>query len=141
MKRNKLQAAKTRQSVTVVIVTGTIIALVLSALLSVILTTLMLNGRLQEGSTGPIVLVIRMISIFAGAIIGGTLLKEKYLLQVSLTALSYILVLIGIGIVFYDEGIKGILSGVVSVVVGSVVALLILQRPRSKGRRTGKLNI
>jgi len=141
MKRNRHITAKAGQSLTTVIVVGILVASLLSILLTALVTNLVLNGSFGENSVAPIIFVIRTISLFIGALIGGALSKHKILLQVSLTALGYMIVLLGIGIVFYDGSFKHFLSGAVSVLAGGVAALLILQRPKNKSRRRTKISL
>lgn len=141
MKRNKLQSSKAGRSLTGVIMAGVIIATLLSLLLSALMSSFVLSGRLQEGSVRAVSFIIRLISVFAGALIGGVLSKEKYLLQVGLTALGYMLVLIGTGIVIYNGSFRHFLSGAGSVLIGAVSAFLILQKQNTKGHKITKISL
>ena len=132
MKRNKLQSSKARQSLTSAIIVGVVIALLLSVALSALVTNFVLNGRLNEVSVSTIILLIRTVSVLIGALVGGVRLKEKYLLQVAITTLSYILMLLGVGIVFYDGISRRFLGGCVSALIGGVMALFVLQRSNNK---------
>lgn len=140
MKRKKLQASKAGHSLASVVITGVIVALLLSVLLSGVLTNLVLNGRLKEKGVSTSILLVRTISVLIGGLVGGVLLKQKYLLQVALTALGYILALLGIGIGLYEGSFRHFLSGCLSAVAGGTMALVILQRPKNKKRSTVKFS-
>lgn len=140
MKRNKLQSSKTGRSLASVVITSVIVALLISALLSALLTSIVLNGQLNEKRLGTSIFLIRTISVLIGGLVGGVLHKQKYLLQVVLTVLGYILVLLGIGIGLYKGSFPYFLSGCVSALVGGAMGLVILQRPKSKKRSTVKFS-
>ena len=138
MKKNKLNTSKTGQSLASAVAIGVIVASVLSVLLSALLSNVVLNGRLQETSVSAIVFVIRSISMLLGALIGGAILKKSFLPLVGFTAAGYLLVLLGIGIVFYDGSFKNFLSGIASVLIGGIAALFIIQRPKNKRNKSVK---
>lgn len=141
MKRNKLKTSKTGQSLTMAIMAGVFAASALSILLTALVTNLVLKGSLYEKSVGATIFLIRSISTLVGALIGGTVLKQKFLLQVGLTALGYMAILLGIGIVFYDGSFKHFFSGAVSVLVGALAALMVLLMPKRKSRRSLKFSL
>ena len=138
MKRNKLKAPKVGQSLTSSLIVGVIAASLLSVLLTALLSSFVLNGRVSEGSADVIIFLIRAVSLLAGILIAAAIYKQKYLPLVGFTALGYLLALLGTGIVFFDGSFKQFLSGVASVLVGGILSLLILTRPKS--RRSIKYN-
>ena len=140
MKRNKLKAPKVGRSLTSAIIVGVIAASLLSILLTALLSSFVLNGRISEGSTDIIIFLIRAVSLMAGTLIAAAIYKQKYLSLVGFTVLGYLLVLLGTGIVFFDGSFNRFLSGVASILVGGIVSLLILTRPKSQSRRPIKYN-
>lgn len=140
MKRNKLKAPKVGRSLTWAIIVGVIAASLLSILLTALLTNFVLNGHLSEGSAGVIIFLVRVVSMLVGALIAAVIYKQQYLPLIGFTALGYLLVLLGTGIVFFDGSFKHFLSGVTSVLVGGIISLLILTRPKNKSRRAIKYN-
>lgn len=130
MKRNKLTISKAGRSHTSVIITGVIIASLISVLLTALVTNFILNGHLREKNTTAIIFVIRTISLLIGALIGASLLKQNYLKIVGLITAGYLIIMIGTGIVFFDESFKNFLLGVASVLIGGIAALIILQTPK-----------
>lgn len=141
MKRNKLNVSKAGRSHTTSIITGVVIALVLSFLLTALIGDLILKGHLGENIASASIFVIRAVSVLVGALIGGLLLKQNYLKLVGFITAGYFIVLIGIGIVFYDGSFKSFLLGIASVLAGGVAALLILQMPRSNVHKRKKLSL
>lgn len=140
MKRNKHTSAAVGHSVVTVIGIGAAIAVVLSAVLSALLTSLVINGSIGESQTGIGIFIIRAISVLLGGLVGAGLSKEKYLLTVGIIALSYLLVLLGLGITLYDGSFKNFGSGVISTLIGALAAYLILMRPRGKRKHTARYN-
>lgn len=141
MKRNKVNTSKAGRSLASVASVGVLIALVISMLLSALVSTLVLNGSLQGDSMRVSVFVIRTISLLLGALISGVILKKNFLPLVGIVAGGYLLALIGIGIAFYNGDFLHFLSGVASVLIGGMVALLILQKPKRSKRKPVKYNI
>ena len=133
MKRNKLKISKAGTSITSAIVTGIMIASLVSILLTVLVTNNILNGQLGEKIATATIFVIRSVSVLIGALVGGTLMKKNYLKLIGFTAIGYLIVLTGMGIVFFSGSLKNFFWGAVSVLVGGAGALLILQMP--KGNR------
>lgn len=130
MNRNKLKISKAGISHTSAIVTGVVIASVLSLLLTALIANFILNEHFSEKITAAVIFGIRTISVLVGALIGGFILKQNYLKLVGFITVGYFVVLIGAGIVFYDGSFKNFLTGAVSVLIGGVAALLILQTPK-----------
>lgn len=141
MERNKLKISKAGRAQTSAIVTGVVIALVLSLLLTALIVNLILNGQLSEKITPAAIFVVRAISLLVGALIGGFILKQNYLKLVGFITAGYFAVLTGTGIVFYDGSFKNFLLGVVSVLIGGIASLLILQAPKSNMHKRKKYSL
>lgn len=141
MKRNELKKSKTGRSHTSAIVTGVVIASVLSLLLTALIANLILNGHLGEEIATVAIFVIRVISVLVGALIGGLILKKNYLKLVGFITAGYCVVLIGTGIVFYDGSFKNFLLGVVSVLIGGIAALVTLQTPKNNMHKRKKYSL
>lgn len=141
MKRNKLKMPKAGISSTAAIVIGVVIAALASVILIALMSNLILNGHLGEQIATVIIFAIRSVSLLIGALIGGLLMKHNYLKLVGLIAAGYLLVLTGIGIVFYSGSLKNFLLGMISVLVGGVAALLILQKPKGNRLKLKKFTL
>ena len=108
------------------IIIGIVTALTISFLLSAGLTSIIMNGTISEMSAAPYVFVIRTVAVTIGCVIGLMLIKEKILLIAGITALGYLAVLAGIGIVLYNESFNNLISGAFSVLLGAAIACLIV---------------
>ena len=139
MKRNKLKISKGGISQSAAIVCGIITALLLSVILSVLIVNLVLQGSMRENIISGVVFVIRTISVLSGALICGILLKRDYLKLTGIIAVGYLIILIGMGIVFFDGSFKNFVTGAISVLIGAVVAVLILLRPKGNRYKHKKL--
>lgn len=141
MKRNKLKRSGSSRSLSSAIVSGIGIALLLSVLLTALLASFILNGRLGENSVSVSIFVVRAISLLAGALIGAKILKHGYLKVVGFVALGYLLALIGTGIIFYDGSFKHFLPGVISVLTGGLIALVVLLKPTGSKIKIKKYSV
>lgn len=134
MRWNKL-ASKAEQSLISAIIWGVAAAIILSVLLTVLVSSLALDGRIDEKNIAVMVAIIRMLSVMIGGVIGGLITKRKYILQVSLTTLCYLLIMLGIGVAFYGGSLGRLLNGVVTASLGGALALLILAIPKKRSHR------
>jgi len=121
------------RSVTLSVVIGVAIAAVISLLLNMGLTSLVMNGHIEANDTAFFVFAIRAVSVIAGGLVAAALAREKMLLLIGLTSIGYLLLLIGLGIIFYDSSFLNFGSGVISAAVGAACACVLkLKAPRKK---------
>lgn len=118
------------------IVIGIVAATIISVLLTVGLTSLIMNGTIGEVTTGPYIFIIRTVASAIGCLVGTTLMKGKYLFIAGAIALGYLAVLVGMGIILYDGSFNNILSGAVSVLLGGVIACVAVLKPLKKSKHT-----
>lgn len=135
MKSSKLKISKTDRSHTSAIMTGTIVALLLSVLLTALMGNIILSGHLSEKTVTAGVFVTRSISVLVGSLIGASMLKQHYLKIVSIISAVYFITLIGTGIVFFNGSFQNFLLGLVSVLIGGAVGLLLLLMPKHSTRK------
>ena len=133
MKRN-LQILKLGgQAIGISIASGAAIAVVITVLMNIGLTSLVINGQIAESDTAFIVFIIRAVSVMIGGMIASALAKEKILITIGITAIGYLLIVVALGIIFYDGSFRNFISGVISVAVGAVCACVLrLKTPRKK---------
>lgn len=120
------------------VIIGIIVASIVSFLLLIGLTSIVVNGTVNETVTGPYIFVIRTIAATIGCVAGSVLVKEKYLFITGATALGYMVVLLGLGIVLFDGSFKNILSGAASVLLGGALACFAVLKPLKKSKYTVK---
>ena len=141
MKRNKPKSSRTGGSLISAIITGVITASLLSVLLTALLANFVLHEHLGEESAGVAAFVIRAASLFVGAFVGARVLKKDYLKLIGIIMAGYLLMLIGTGVVLYDESFKHFISGLTSVLFGGAAALVILLRPKVNKHRRVKISL
>jgi len=120
-------------------VKGAIIGIAAATLVSIVLTllaaNLVLNGKVGESGNGWIVFLTRILSVVLGGLIGTSLSKEKMLPTISVIAVGYLLVLLAVGIVFFNGSFHKFGSGLLSVLIGgAIVCLLKLTQQKNKNK-------
>ena len=140
MKRNKHTSSAVSHSTVTAIGIGVAIAVVLSTILSALLTSLVINGSIGENKTGIGIFAIRTLSVLLGGVAGAAIGKEKYLQTIGFITLGYLVILLGLGIALYDGSFQNFGSGVISTLIGGLVAYLIQMRPRGKRKHTARYN-
>lgn len=123
---------KANASLSTGIVLGTGAAILISILLTAVLTSIVLNGRIGESGVNNYVFVIRAVSVLVGCMISTILINNKHLLVIGLTALGYLIIIIGWAIVLYNGSFHSFASGLVSVLLGAVGASIIKLKPPKK---------
>lgn len=136
MKKNMHIASSAKVTEAPAIVIGIVAASIISVLLTVGLTSLIMNGTVGESATGPYIFLIRTVATGIGCLVGTMLMKGKYLLIAGAIALGYLAVLVGMGIVLYEGSFNNILSGALSVLLGGVLACLVVLKPLKKSKHT-----
>lgn len=133
MKRNLQMLKLGGQAIGISIAAGAAIAVVITVLMSIGLTSLVINGQIAESDTAFIVFIIRAVSVMIGGMIASALSKEKILITIGITAIGYLLIVVALGIIFYDGLFQNFVSGMISVAVGAVCACVLrLKTPRKK---------
>ena len=138
MKKRMGKAFSAKQAEAPAVMIGIIVASLVSFLLLVGLTSLIVNGTVNEGVVGAIAFAIRTVAAAIGCVDGMVLMKEKYLFITGATALGYMSVLLGLGIALFDGSFKNILSGAVSVLLGGALACFVVLKPLKKSKYTVK---
>ncbi len=114
--------------------TGMLVSLLLSAVLTIGMTSLIQNGKLSENGS-IIVFFVRAIAVLIGGLFGAGLSKDKYLIVIFCIALSYMIVLLVLGIIMFDVSFNNLGAGVLSIAIGATVALLIKLKPQTTRKK------
>lgn len=115
------------------------VSLVIMLLLSVGMTSLLVNGRAAEGTMDWLVFVIRLVAVLLGTLVGSGIVNEKLLLSVGLIVLGNLFLLLGMGIVIYDGSFNNFGAGVVSIIIGGILSFLIRLKLQNKPRRAKRI--
>ena len=108
---------------------GTLVSLIISVLLSVVLTSLIGKGSLNENQLLDVFL-IRMIAVLIGGILGAEISNQKPLPVIGVISAAYLLVLLAIGILLFNGSIRNFGISVLSVFAGMIGALVIKLKPQ-----------
>lgn len=106
------------------VVIGTIAAILISVILSAILVFIIQSKKTSD-SVMPHLFAIRFISVMLGALIGTQINNEKSLAEASLITGAYILILLCLGIMFFEGQFNQIVTGVLAGIGGGVLSCLI----------------
>ena len=106
------------------VVIGTIAAILISVILSAILVFIIQSKKTSD-SVMPHLFAIRFISVLLGALIGTQINNEKSLTEASLITGAYILILLCLGIMFFEGQFNQIVTGVLAGIGGGVLSCLI----------------
>ena len=106
------------------VVIGTIAAILISVILSAILVFIIQSKKTSD-SVMPHLFAIRFISVMLGALIGTQINNEKSLTEASLITGAYILILLCLGIMFFEGQFNQIVTGVLAGIGGGVLSCLI----------------
>ena len=106
------------------VVIGTIAAILISVILSAILVFIIQSKKTSD-SVMPHLFAIRFISVLLGALIGTQINNEKSLAEASLITGAYILILLCLGIMFFEGQFNQIVTGVLASIGGGVLSCLI----------------
>lgn len=115
------------------------LAVLLSALLTALLTNMVISGSFQEQNAPVAIFLIRTLSALVGGFVAATIAEGKTLPIIGIVGLGYLVVLIAIGIIFYDGSFNGFLGGLLSTIIGCALACGIKLKPIKNKRHKIKI--
>lgn len=127
------------RTITVGVLIGITSAVLGSLLLTAGAASLISRNRLPEESSKWIVPAIRTITVLFGTLIGTGVVKEKCLATMGIIAVGYLILLLGLGIVFYNGSFQHFGAGILSALAGGVAGCLIRLKSQNKLHRARKL--
>ena len=133
-------STKFRSSIATGCITGVVTALAVSALLTALQSGLIGSNKIGEGITSAVIFMIRVLSVTAGCYLAATVTKSHTLPVVGITAVTYLLLLTGIGIAAFDGSLKNFGSGMLSALVGGVIPCIIKLKTPKKSRKVRRLH-
>ena len=117
---------------------GIVGAMIVSILLTIVQANFVLNGKIKEEMTASILFFVRLLSVMIGSLLGTGLYKQKHLQIIGVTSLVYMIILVGTGIIFFDDSFKGFWGGLISVILGGLITygirMKLFQKPKHKVR-------
>ena len=121
------------------IAVGTGVALIISILLSALLTGLILKDSLQEKVTWISLFFVRIIAVMAGGLVSASFAHGKILPAIGLIIASYLLVLLGTSIIAFDGKLDGFGIGVLSALIGGIIACIIKLKPQRNRKAMSRI--
>lgn len=133
MKQNHTIVGSNKSIITCIGI-GLASSIVISLVCTIGLSSLIQKGKINEDG-GLAILIIRTISAAAGCLFATSLYKKKTLPIIGAVCGGYFIVLLAVGLVFLDGSLYKVWQGILSVVVGAVIACLIKLKPQKTGRK------
>ncbi len=118
---------------------GTAVSVLCMLLLSVLLTVLVENEAVSSTMVTIAALCIHAISVFAGSMLSLTGQKGRIAVVAGTVTASYFLMQICVNMLFFSAGFEGVAAGLVSMLVGGVIAVLIKSRLGQKKKYRAKV--
>lgn len=115
------------------IVIGTFSAIGITLAFAAILASMIVNEQIGINSLQYCIFVITTISALAGSVTAGKYTNEKPAISCGIAALIYGLILMFVGILFFDGGFKGVWTSLISIVIGCLFACTICLRKKGRG--------
>ena len=141
MKFKPRTAVSFNNSVVLGVFLGAVAALIISIIFTTGMTRLVLGGGLNDGLLQIFIFVIRLISVFIGVLLGTGMIGEKWIVTTGVISVLYLLLLAGVGIVFYDGSFQGFGVSLISVVLGGGAGCLVRLKLQSKPKRKKKIRV
>lgn len=138
MKYNLRMFKSGGRSVAFSVLAGVIAAVVISLLLNMGLTSLVMKGHVEEKGTKIFMFLIRAVSVMVGGMVATALSKEKLLLVIGLTSVAFLVILVGLGIIFFENAFHNFGGGALSVATGAACACVLKLKVPTKKKHSVK---
>lgn len=119
------------------IIWGLITALLFTILGAAIGAAILSSGSVPENAASWLNVIIWAISSFCGTMLTLKLTIDKKLLSASITAGTYLLILIVMNLLVFEQQLIGVWKGILAVLITVVIAVLLNNnKPKAKRRKT-----
>ena len=122
MKSNKPKQMSS--TISAAVIRGVVSALSITLIGSIFGALLWNQESVPEGSTFFITVIIWAIGAFVGSILSINTISPNPVLSLMLTNACYILILLGVGILFFDSDFGNIFIALLAVIAGGIPAVL-----------------
>jgi len=125
---------KNNKSIVVCVFMGLLATVLVSLIMSVIITGMIQKGTLSEnGNIG--VFTTRVIATMMGSLLGAAMTRKNILFVIGVIAAGYYIVLLVLGLLFFDGSLDNVWQGFVSIIIGGCIACLIKLKPQRTRRK------
>lgn len=122
------------------IIWGLLVAILFTILGAAIGAAILNSGSVPENSGTWISAIIWAISSFCGIMLSLKLTKDKIFLTAGITAAVYLLMLMAVNLLIFQQRFMGLWKGILAVFTSFLIAIFLnLNRPKAKRRKTGYL--
>lgn len=138
MKLKKRVSALSSHTTVIGMSAGIICAFLMSLLFLAGMTSLIMSGKIADGTANILIFALRTIGVLVGVLIGTGVIKEKCLITSVYIVLGYLIILIASCILIYDGVFSRLVLGVISAITGGALGCLIRLKLQNSQRRTRK---
>ena len=114
------------------VIVGAVAAMITGVLIMTGVTSLLIHSRVREHIVGLSIFLIRVIATLVGVMIGTNLTKEKTIVTSGAISAAFLVILTGLGIIFYDESFRDLGLCVLSIMIGGVIGCLFRLKLQNK---------
>ncbi len=101
-----------------------VFVVVISATLLTILTAILVNNEVINMKALPVAMIaIHMVSSFLGTFVAASVEKGRIIITSAIVCACYFAILICANMIFYSSGFDGLLTGIISILVGGALAI------------------
>ncbi len=109
-------------------------------LLGAVIATLILSEKITEENMRYFTFASLFVSSLIGCLLSCKKLASKYALAAGLSGLSFLLILVAVGILFFDGGFSNLLINSLAVLIGTAIACAICISTEGRGNRRKMLH-
>ena len=95
---------------------------------SMLLAVIVVNERVGENMIEYLTPIITLIASLAGCIVAGKQIKERLAIVITIIGVIYLLILMGMGILFFEGGFHNFWTSLLSIAVACAVSCAICIR-------------
>ena len=114
---------------------GILISVIISFLLTLGLTSLILNGTLKESGGTFGAFIVRTLAVFIGCLISGIIYKDKVLPLIGAITGTYFIILMIVSIAAFDRSFVNFVPTMISVFFGGILAAVLRLVPKKRSMR------
>lgn len=124
MDKLRLNFSKKEANIVIHIAIGAVTAVACAMLLTVLLTMLINHEAISINTMRLCTYVVHGISVFVGTMVSLFLEKGRGAIVAGAVAASYLTLLLCANMLFFADGISGLIGGILSILVGGALSLV-----------------
>ena len=135
--KKSLQTLRQKQGMPMGILIGVTTALLFAFVLSALAALLIINDRIDPGRVRLLTFFTTVVSSLISGVVTGKITQSKPAISCGITVITYGLILLAVGILFFDGGLHGVWTSIAAMAIGYVGActICISRKKRSPIRK------